>query len=241
MKSAIIFYVVMGFACSTFAKYDLPRNLDILGQEAMAKSLGFGSGLKMNADPIPLGGYEGFQITLSRDYIDVGALKRRGIDGGQGSYVASNSLMFGKGIFYDFDAFFQMTTPQNEELSSYGSVIRGKLYSLDSWSLVFGGLVHGSFSQLSNLFGSSVFGYDFYMFSEISKFVLFFGAGQARGIHRFIGGASGLTGEDQDLQVDLLATHIWGGISYHHERWIFSGLTEVYFEPIYSLKIGYNL
>lgn len=207
----------------------------------MAKSLGFGSAVKMNADPVPLGGYEGFQVSMSRDYINTGSLAGKGVGGSEEPYLASNSLMFGKGFFYDFDAFFHMTTPQSEDFSSYGSVIRGKLYAFKRFPLVLGGLIHGSLSQASNLFGSNIFGYDFYLFSELSSFILFAGGGQARGTHRFIGGAAGLTGESQDLEVDLLASHVWAGISFRYENWVVAGLTEVYFEPIYSVKIGYKL
>jgi hypothetical protein len=241
MRSLIILVIFFGAVSVSLGKYNLPKNLDSLGRMAMAKSLGFGSALKMNADPVPLGGYDGFQVSMSRDYIDMGILGGKGVGGSEDSYLVSNSLMFGKGFYYDFDAFFQMTTPQSEDFSSYGSIIRGRLYSFEGFPMVLGGLIHGSLSQASNLFGSNIFGYDLYLFSELSQFILFAGGGQARGTHRFIGGSAGLTGETQDLEVDLLVSHFWAGISYRYERWVVAGLTEVYFEPIYSVKIGYKL
>lgn len=237
-----VFLLFFGFfyGLTCLAKYSLPKNLDAGGREALARSLGFGAAMKMAADPRPLGGYDGFQISYSRDYVDISTIKGIGTEGGGDNMLASNSIMVGKGLYYDVDVFLQFTPPQNEEMGSYGAVARASLYTFRALPFVLGGLIHGSLSQYSNLFGSSIFGYDLYLSFEWKSFVLFSGLGQARGIHTFIGGPAGLTGADQNLGVDLLSGHLWGGIAYRSGRWILSGLSEVYFEPLYSVKLGYN-
>jgi hypothetical protein len=231
------------FLCNSwaFAKYDLPRNLTSQNQVTVAESLGFGAATKMIMDPLPLGGYDGFQIGLSQDYVNAGAIEVIGAGKASSAYISSSSFSFGKGFYYDFDTFFQMTSPQNEDFSSYGILLRRKVYSFDSYFPVsVGALVHGGLTQYSNVFGSNIIGFDIYLYSSIYNFVCSVGAGQARGIHTFVGGASGLTGSSRDIEVDLLTKHLWGGVSRHFGRWVVSVMSETYFDSIHSLKLGYN-
>ena len=227
-----------------YANYQLPSNLDVNSQQVVARTFGFGTGSKMIADPRPLGGYDGFQTALSYDYVNVSQIKGLGTGGSNDLYFSSSSMTIGKGLFYDFDMFIQMSPPQNNNFSSYGALLRGRLSSFEMASSIIsiGGLIHTSISQFSNFFGSNIYGYDLYLYSELKKFVLFIGAGSARGIHTFGGGASGLTADSahETSRVDLMTSHFWGGVSYQFGRWVVAGVSESYFDPVYSFKAAYN-
>lgn len=233
-----IFGVCLVIGHMTFASYNLPQVPTSADQLKIAEVVGFASAAKISTNPQPLGGYDGLQLLVSRDFVNVSTLKGVGTGGTQEDYWPLTRVGIGKGMYYDVDFFFEMTPPQNENFWAYSGMFRRRVYSWD-W-IHLGALLHGSISQVQNLFGSNIFGYDLYAYSQWKLFTFFVGGGQARGIHTFIGGASSLTGQTNNIQYDLLASHLWGGSSYAVGRWTVAGIYEKYYEPVYSVKLGYG-
>lgn len=240
MTQLILIFCLTLTTTSTFAKYSLPSNLNAAAQETVAQDFGFGSATKMNLDPRPLGGYQGFQVSVSRDLVNVSRLKTIGTSANQDDYFATSTMMVGKGLFYNIDSFFQMTPPQNDDFSSYGGLIRGTFWNSEIIDLHIGGLVHGSMSQFANTFGSNIVGLDLYAYLGISKFTFSVGLGQAKGIYTFVGSGLVSPATTENTKVDLSSSHGWSGVSYRVDRWIVSAMYENYFDSMYSFKFAYN-
>lgn len=244
--------LILFVSISSFAKYNLPTNLDEHSQEIVARNFGFGTAAKMNGDPLPLGGYDGFQISLSRDYVDVSPLKGLSTDADQERYFTSSRITVGKGLFYDVDVFFQMTSPgilrldNSNDFTNYGAIARKVFYDNEKLPFHVGALIHASISQYANSFGSNIYGIDLYAYTHFDKTAFFLGLGQARGIFTYVGknpansSGTSLINSTTDSKIDLMSGHTWAGLSHTWGHWVLSATAEDYFDPMYSVVISYN-
>lgn len=234
-----IFTAILLFHSLGLCKFELPRNLDGEGQRKLIQTLGYSLGVKMPPSPEPLGGYDGFQVSLQHNIVDVTELKAVGTGGSEARHLSNQSVSFGKGLFYDVDSFFSVSPPQGEDYRSAGVLLRGRVYEFNKISL--GLLTHGSLGKLNSQFGSSILGFDLYVFMPWQGIYFYGGLGKAYGTFTFLGGGQNLSPpQDSDTTRTTAVDHRWAGLSKNFGRWFFAGLWESYGEPIYSLNLGYN-
>ena len=108
----------------------LPRQLNELDRFTTLKTLGFGTATKLNTDPNPLGGYQGFEFFLSTDLISIENIQLLGNRSGSGNQFVTTNLGFGKGIFFDIDTFIYFSPLQAQSKSSQiGGYVRKVVYA----------------------------------------------------------------------------------------------------------------
>lgn len=242
----MVLYSLCLFSFSySWARYSLPTQLTSDNQKKVSEILGFSSAAKMNFSPDPLGGYQGLQISVSRDFANLSQIKSVGSSQSDMDYFGSSQLALGKGLYYDFDIFFIMTPPQDQDYSQFGGLLRWRFKEYSEVGVSLGLMAQVSGSQYSSAFGSRNTGADLYSYWSLNKFKFLLGVGQARSISTFVGGSSGLTSssssQSEDQQVDVLSSHVWGSLSYVWNPWVITLGYDRYVDDNYSLRIGYNL
>ncbi|MCX7978414.1 MAG: hypothetical protein N2578_05365 [Bdellovibrionaceae bacterium] len=209
-KSAIVFVL---FIAVPVQALKLPGNLQPHEMETVTRVLGFGSSMRMASKPEPLGGWQGFELSVVSGIIPLADLKAVGTGVSEDQY-SSTALVLGKGLFQDVDTFFQVTPfAPDFGYSGFGAQVRWSLSRPEnkpfSTALVFSGSV-GSFASL---FSSVVTGVDFVAGFYAEDISLFLGVGQGRAIGTFTGGTGGLiAGGASSAEVDVREAHTLLGV-----------------------------
>jgi len=236
------FLIISMILCSSVAiAAQLPRRLTESDRLETLKVLGFGSSAKINSDPTPLGGFQGFEFFISNEVIPIDTVQKLGDRSGQGEQIMMTTIGFGKGIFYDIDTFVFYTPLQiQNKISQFGGFFRKRLYADDqrpwqvSMSLIGGGTTYENLITMTTTCLDFIF---HYQWPHVS-----FGAGfgQGRSIGTFIGGASGINSTNETFTEDLQQRHWLVTGSYRWDKTYLSFQYDRFFENTYAAKLGYR-
>src|SRR6266404_3530405 len=112
---------VLILLCARAWAFDIPHGLNESDRREIIRTLGVNAATKMLDNPYPLGGYSGFEVGLSTEFIDIRDIRRLGCQPGQpgctNTTVSDESewrysrLTIGKGLYEDIDVFFHFLTP----------------------------------------------------------------------------------------------------------------------------------
>src|SRR5476651_1584350 len=101
--------------------FDIPSGLNQSDRREIVRTLGLNSATKMLDNPYPLGGYSGFEIGLSSEFIDIRDIRHLGCapgSAGCGNKTYSDEsewnysrLTIGKGLYKDLDIFIHFIAP----------------------------------------------------------------------------------------------------------------------------------
>lgn len=233
-----IFSLLFLFSGAIFAAKKLPRQLSDSDRHTVAQVLGLGSAMKLLSNPYPLGGYYGFEIGVSSEYIPLDDISTLGSkDGDKGEYNFY-TLSVGKGLFYNIDMFLQFTPlPQSEGLSAYAGQFRWGFYEATNFPFVLSAIVTGTGASFSSTINSNNIGMDLVAVVNMKDVALYFGGGRVRGITTFIGG-SGLTDDGLNHDVDLTENHAVFGVNIKLGKIFLAMEVDRYTESTYSGKLG---
>ena len=240
MIRGLFLLILTAFLCQkTLAGTTLPKGLNENDRKTAAGILSFGSMMKLLSNPYPLGGYDGVEVGFSSEYIpmeNVATLGNKSDDKGEYNYY---TISFGKGIFYNIDTFLQFTPlPQNEGISNFGAQIRWGFYEAQAFPFSMSLVVTGGGSSFSSLINSTTLGTDLVGVVNMHDVALYFGAGQARSSTKFIGGANGLTDDQETHQVNLTKGHELFGVHVKMDKFFVALEVDRYDEAAYSGKLG---
>lgn len=193
----------------------LPKGLTANDRKAMLELLGFGAQSRILSSPVPLGGYQGFEMGLSSEYIpidDIGTLGDKKTNAkGEFNVV---ELTLGKGLAYNVDTLFHVTPmPQNEGIFAFGGQLRWGFHEFQRFPAIMSFVFHGSGANFQNLLDTRTTGADFIVTVAMDGAAVYFGGGPIRTIGTFIGGASGINAEGDTIDEDLNGTHSVAGLS----------------------------
>ncbi len=225
----------------------------------MINLLGFNTSTKLLTNPYPLGGYDGVEIGLSYQIIDIDGLSRLGCTPGSSgcpnTEIAQESefhyaeLSLGKGLFNDIDVFFHFLPPMpGTHITNFGGVFR--------WSFLQGHEVpvnlslngHVNRISIQDSLTCLVYGADVIAGLSINMFSLYFGAGYLMAQGQFTGGDTGagvidpsdpaLNPNSNTIVQDQDIFHTVVGLTYHHSIYFIAGEIDRYQDPVYSFKLG---
>lgn len=239
-------FVFIFFLSSFAGAAQLPRKLDDLDRIEVLKILGFGSAAKLNSDPTPLGGHGGFEFFFASDVISIADVQKRGDQSGSGDQIFVSNIGFGKGLFYDIDAyvFFSPLQFQNK-YSQMGASVRKVVYTHSDLPLQLSLNFHGSGTNYENLVGLTTTGLDFILSYDWFRDSVSAGLGHGRSIGTFIGdstgGPYGINSTSETYTHDIQQRHWFISVSHRWEKTYLSLQYDRYFEATYSLKLGYRL
>lgn len=183
----------------------------------MLQLLGYGAQSKILSSPVPLGGYQGFEVGLSSEYIpidDLGALGDKDTNAkGEFSFL---SLTLGKGLAYNIDTFLHLTPmPQEEGVFAFGGQIRWGFHEFQRFPAIMSFVLHGAGANYANLLDTRTTGGDLIVTVAMDGAAVYFGGGPIRTIGTFVGGPAGqsFTAEGETRDEDLYGTHSVAGLS----------------------------
>lgn len=234
-----LFVLLFFFAFQSYAIKDLPKNLSPADQSRALEILGFGSASKTLNNPYPMGGYQGVELGVSTEFIpldDLSALGNGSSDKGEFNYY---TLTFGKGLYYNVDAFLYFTPAlQSDEFQNFGAQVRWGFYEFKFFPLTLSALLYGGGANFSNLINISTFGTDLLATVNIENVAIYAGVGSIRAVGKFIGNAGGITASGKTEERDLVETHTVFGINIGISKMFVAMEIDRYTDTVYSGKLG---
>ena len=247
-----LFFLNFLTASMAQAERFLPRRMNETDRLITLQILGFGSASKILANPFPLGGYPGFEIGVTTEYLQVQDLASLGDKSSRNRELNFNSFSVAKGLFYNIDTAFHFTPAfQKEDLSSYGGQVRWGFYE---FPFIPGGLslvLSRSDTNYGNLLNARTLGRDIVATIVVEDVALYFGIGDANSAGTFSGGTQ--TGTATESTTDICASptsycnssneeltqgHTLFGINVSFNDFFASVEINRYFISSYSAKIG---
>lgn len=259
---SLLLLVVNGTAHAVF---QIPQGLSESDRREIIRTLGLNAATKMLDNPYPLGGYSGFEVGLSVEFIDIRDIRRLGCapgTAGCGNTAYSDAtewrysrLTIGKGLYDDVDVFFHFIPPLGGvHISDYGGAVRWSFYQ--ARFLPINIAVIGHFDQLnySDTFVNTNLGAELMVGVNVDNFALYFGGGLIQASGTFIGSVSGnctsctvtdpttpyttLDNASNTVTEKLTATHTVVGLSVHYDDLFAAAEVDRYQDAVYSMKVG---
>ncbi len=241
MTKLLLFAVLFIFSIQGISA-QLPRQFNESDRSIALKILGFGTATKLNADPTPLGGYEGFEFFISTDLIAIQDVQNLGNRSGTGDQFITTSLGFGKGIFFDVDTFVYFSPLQWQSKSSQiGGYVRKVVYTSEDKPFQVALNLHGNGTSIENLVHLRTTGLDAILSYEWPQITLSLGGGIGRSIGTFIGGADGINSTTETHTNDIQQQHLLISVAKGWGKNYLSLQYDRYFDASYSLKYGFRL
>jgi hypothetical protein len=210
------------------------------------------------SNPYPLGGYSGFEVGLSMEFIDTRDLRRLGCTPNGGSCPDYHDdsewrysrLTIGKGLYDDIDIFFSMMTPLGGvRTSDYGGMLRWSFYQAEFLPINLSLILHANQLNYADTFMDRNIGGELLAGVNVDNFAVYFGGGLLESTGTFISCASGDTCAVDPSDVGVNAdthhvshtvhdTHTVVGFSLHYLNLFTAAQVDRYSDAVYSMKVG---
>ncbi|MBK9294347.1 MAG: hypothetical protein IPM57_07860 [Oligoflexia bacterium] len=239
MRYLLTLALILLFPKTSYAVISIPSSLSAGEQELVLQTLGFGTSFRPVNNPYPLGGYSGFEMGLSANNIPTQDI---GLYGG-GSSVEKNVtyplISIGKGIFDNIDILFNFI-PYGEStgIGIYAGALRWSFFQATFVPASFGLLLHGSSTNVNNVFNSQTVGADIITGVNIEPFSFYLGAGSIHGQGQF---NSTLTTTGFSENQVVRAFHTLIGLNVEIASFFTAFEIDVYNTTIIALKFGARL
>jgi hypothetical protein len=263
MKAFALALVSYLIAIPVFA-FEIPKGLTESDRREVVRTLGLNSASKALDNPYPLGGYSGFEIGFSVEFVNVRDLRKLGC--APGSPGCANTgysnetewrysrVTIGKGLYNDVDVFFSFMPPTGGvNASDYGGQIRWSFYQAKFLPINFSLTLHGNQLNFNDTYMHRNLGAELLTGVNVDNFALYFGGGyiEARGL--FVGAdTSGVCNEDctadpsdpalngstRTITHRLREAHTVIGFSVHYENLFAAAEVDRYQDAVYGIKVG---
>jgi hypothetical protein len=254
------FLLALFFLTPLAHAFDIPKGLDADDRLEIVRTLGLNTATKMLNNPYPLGGYSGFELGYSIEYVNIRDIRRLGCT--PGSAGCGNSryadetewrysrLTIGKGLYNDLDVFFNFIPPVGGvHVSDYGGALRWSFYQARFLPINLAAIVHFDQLNYGDSFINHNFGGELMVGVNVDSFALYFGGGEIQATGTFIGGSCGahctvdasdpsLDAQSRTVTAKVTTTHTVVGVSLHFENLFAAAEVDRYQDAVYSLKAG---
>ncbi|MDG0815486.1 hypothetical protein [Bdellovibrio svalbardensis] len=223
------------------AAADLPKNLTTSDQIRALEILGLGTSSKVLDNPYPLGGYTGFEVGLTSEFIpmeDLSKLGSKTSDSGEFNYY---TLTLGKGLYYNVDTLFYFTPAiQTQKVQSFGGQVRWGFYEASFFPISFSAMAYAGGANFSNLINVTTLGFDLIATVAIDNVALYFGEGRINAQGTFIGGADGITATKETEKQYVTEAHTLAGLNVNIAKFFVALEIDRYVDSVYSGKLGFR-
>jgi len=259
MRLALFIIALFTFHARTL---EIPKGLSSSDRKEVVRTLGLNSANKVLSNPYPLGGYSGFEVGYSVEFVNVRDMRRLGCaPGSPGCANTSLSdetewrysrLTVGKGLYSDVDVFFSFIPPTDEvTVSDYGAAARWSFYQARFLPINLAALVHFNQLNFNDTFMNRNLGAELMVGVNVDNFAVYFGGGLVEAQGTFIASSVGcredctVDGGDSDVDRStntvtdtVQETHTVVGLSMHFENLFAAAQVDRYRDAVYSMKIG---
>lgn len=231
--------VIFFFSLPTFAKLDIPKNLNNKDREVATEILGASAAMKLLGDPYPLGGFSGVELSVSSEYISTNGISRLGDKAIPQSETNYNVFSFGKGVYNNLDVYFQFGLLDNSEnLSNFGGQIRWGFLEADYIPAYMSFVVSGNSVNYQNKIAVNNYGADIVAGVNVEDITVFVGGGVLKTQGLFMGGPNGITDDQNTHKENLITNHYLAGINVDFSNVFIALQIDRYSFPAYSGKLG---
>lgn len=255
MRVVLAFLFLIGLSAQAL---QIPKRLTKADRQEVVETLGIGTATKMLTNPFPLGGYSGFELGYSVEFINVQDINRLGCTPGVGTCPNKSvsdegefrysRFSIGKGLFHDIDIFLNFSPPfGGSNISDYGGSIRWAFYQAAFLPITFSFIVHGNRTNIQNDFINQNFGAEIIAGITLDNFALYAGGGQIWGKGTFLVSDTG-NGTVDPTDPDVNGTNMVHesvrqpntvvGISLRYENLFAAAEINHYGDSVYSGKLG---
>ena len=179
-------FIFVGASASALV---IPRGLSQSDRIDVVETLGLGAAPKLLSNPYPLGGYSGFEIGYSVEFINVRDLNRLGCAAGSLNCANTQStnddefvfsrITVGKGLYRDVDVFFSFAPPiGGANISDYGGLLRWAFYQAEFLPITFSAILHGNRMNVQDEFVNQNIGTEIMVGVTVDNFAFYFGGGE---------------------------------------------------------------
>lgn len=253
--------VILGFVLFTLSTsvvpvhlqaLELPKNLDYQDRKELIKVLGFASSTKTLDQPFSIGGYDGFEVSYSEEFLNSEKISYMGDKSVAPKDVSLKKISIGKGIYNNIDFFVNIAPfTLGENISSYGFLIKWAAWNSKYYPINFSLLLHGNSANFANGFSNENLGLEGEVGIMVNDFSIYAGGGRISAEARFMGGSGtnsivsssdpAINNETQILKQSLDTFHSFFGTSFNFSPFYFSAQLDRYpDDPNYSLRLGYR-
>lgn len=240
----IFFLLVFSFSQHVFGETIFPNKLNQRDRQELLSILGFGTAPKIISNPYPLGGYDGWELGFSSEFLSLEEVPKLGSSSGKvvskGEFNFYN-LSITKGIFENIDTTISfMPSLQGEGVSGYGVSFRWMFYEAQNIPLALTTNLYGGGVNIQSLLGTNTLGIDVLCTMAMEDLALYFGAGQAKVTGVFTGGSAGLTDDFVRHTEGLSSGHSLFGLAFQASKALVAFQVDRYNEPVYGARIGWR-
>jgi hypothetical protein len=235
--------------------FQIPKGLTSADRKEVIRTVGMNSATKVLSNPYPLGGYSGFEVGYSVEFVNVRDIRRLGSN----SEISDDTewrysrLTVGKGLYKDVDAFFSFMPPVgSENVSDYGAAVRWSFFQAQFLPINISTLIHFNQLNFNDSFMNRNYGAEVLVGVNVDNFSLYFGGGMIEARGTFIGTVGGVcidnctvTDIDSDanqtdhtVSNEVQETHSVVGLSLHYENLFTAAQVDRYRDAVYSMKLG---
>lgn len=241
---------------------ELPKGLNAQDRSDVVKTIGLGSAPKLLTNPYPLGGYSGFEVGYSMEFINVRDVNHLGCTVGSAgcpnNHVPDDDefrfsrFTIGKGLYHDIDLFFSFAPPiGGSNISDYGAMARWAFYQAEFLPITFSIVVNGNRMNVGDDFIAENYGAELILGITVDSFSLYFGGGEIWSKGTFmvytdpnnpgngtVSSTDPEAGNTGTVTAQAEQIHAVVGFSVQYENLFGAAEIDHYHDSVYSLKVG---
>jgi hypothetical protein len=241
LYNLLVFTIISLKTINCFSILVIPNGLNDSDQRAILNSIGPATATRLLSVPYPLGGTEGFEIGLGRQYIPTESLSELGNKTEPQKGMSYPIVTFGKGLFNDVDMFLSaIPFTQSPNLSHFSAQTRIGHWQSKTSPFMLSSVLHIGSTTLKNQITFENYGFDILGTIYLKHICLFAGLGTLFTNGTFVGGNSGITSSGETTTVTQIFSHKLIGLDLRYQEYFIAAQVDSYERPNYSFKVGYR-
>jgi hypothetical protein len=224
-----------------WGSFEFPKNLGSKDRDRITEIIGLGNSIKLTANPYPLGGYSGVELSYGVEQINTEDIGKLGdsSEATQKDFTYSR-ISAGKGLYNNVDVFVNFI-PYSETIgySEYGGMLRYCFYQAAFIPASFSLIAHANSSNVGNVFFSQTHGLELLSGLNVGSLSLYVGVGEVWAsalFSRVLNAAE--NGVTEDRRTALSSLHTFVGGAFDFEPYFLAVQVDQYTEAVFSGKLG---
>lgn len=237
----LFFFVisVLAFAFKAQAALPIPNGMTSLDRQNATEILGFGTGYKILGDPYPLGGYSGYELGLSYEFLNTSEISQLGAKSQEQATTSYFVFSLSKGLYYGIDFSLQFSPlGQSERFSGFGGAVRWGFAEMSSQPVHFSLQASANSASFQEKINTTTQSLDLLSGYTSEMWTLYGGFGFIRTSGVFIGGPQGITDDQKTATETVSGVQYFGGLSVKLSDYFLALQANHIDQSNYSVKIG---
>lgn len=239
MRALLFHFLILVLCGKAHAALPIPKNLNPVDRLNAVEVLGFGTSYKVLGNPYPLGGYSGYELGVSMEFLNTEEISRLGAKAGEQPTTSYFVLSLSKGLYYGIDFSLQFSPlGQSERFSGFGGAVRWAFAEMSNQPVHFSLQASANSASFQEQINTTTQSLDFISGYIRDAWTLYGGVGLIRTSGVFIGGVNGITDDQKTATESVSSLQYFGGLSVHLSDYFIALQANRVVENNYALKLG---